>query len=106
MTYRDLDEQSNRVANGLRKLGVRKGDRVCILADNSPEFYYAYFGIIKIGGIAGPVNCWWQTGEIQYLLNDSGAVALFWRSQLPGAHRQDHRCDAGPEARHRTRGDR
>ena len=77
ITYRELDEQSNRVANGLLKLGVRKGDRVCILMDNSPEFFYAYFGIIKIGGIAGPVNCWWQTGEIQYLLNDSGAVCLF-----------------------------
>jgi long-chain acyl-CoA synthetase len=77
ITYRELDEQSSRMANGLLRLGVRKGDRVCILMDNSPEFYYAYFGIIKIGGIAGPVNCWWQTGEIQYLLNDAGAVALF-----------------------------
>jgi len=76
ITYRELDEQSTRVANGLQKLGVRKGDRVCILMDNSPEFFYAYFGIIKIGGIAGPINCWWQTGEIQYLLNDSGAVCL------------------------------
>jgi len=76
ITYRELDEQSTRVANGLQKLGVRKGDRVCILMDNSPEFFYAYFGIIKIGGIAGPVNCWWQTGEIKYLLNDSGAVCL------------------------------
>jgi long-chain acyl-CoA synthetase len=56
---------------------VKKGDRVCVLMDNSPEFYFAYLGIIKLGAIAGPVNCWWQTKEIQYLLNDSGAVALF-----------------------------
>lgn len=77
ITYRELDEQSNRVANSLLSLGVRKGDRVCLLMDNSPEFFYVYFGINKIGGIAGPVNCWWQTGEIHYLLNDSGAVALF-----------------------------
>ncbi len=76
ITYRDLDEQSDRVAHGLLRLGVQKGDRVCMLMDNSPEFYYTYFGINKIGAIAGPVNCWWQTGEIQYLLNDSGAVAL------------------------------
>jgi len=77
VTYRDLDERSSRVAAALRKLGIRKGDRVCLLMDNGPEFYYAYFGIIKLGAIAGPVNCWWQTGEIQYLLNDSGAAALF-----------------------------
>ncbi len=75
--YRELDERSSRVAGALLDLGVRKGDRVCILMDNSPEFYYAYFGINKIGAIAGPVNCWWQAGEIQYLLNDSGAAALF-----------------------------
>jgi long-chain acyl-CoA synthetase len=84
ITYRELDEQSNRVANGLLKLGVRKGDRVCLLMDNSPEFYYAYFGIIKIGAIAGPVNCWWQTGEIRYLLNDSGATALFFDHNYRG----------------------
>ncbi|HOD64913.1 MAG TPA: class I adenylate-forming enzyme family protein, partial [Smithellaceae bacterium] len=77
ITYRDLDDESNRIANGLLKLGVGKGDRVCLLMDNSPEFYYVYFGIIKIGGIAGPVNCWWQAAEIRYLLQDSGAVALF-----------------------------
>ena len=84
ITYRELDEQSNRVANGLLKRGVRKGDRVCLLMDNSPEFYYAYFGIIKIGAIAGPVNCWWQTGEIRYLLNDSGATALFFDHNYRG----------------------
>ncbi|HOI72711.1 MAG TPA: long-chain fatty acid--CoA ligase [Syntrophales bacterium] len=77
VTYRQLDERSSLIANGLRKLGIRKGDRVCLLMDNGPEFYYVYFGIIKLGAIAGPVNCWWQTGEIQYLLNDSGAAALF-----------------------------
>jgi len=78
ITYRELEEKSNSIANGLRKLGVNKGDRVCILMDNSPEFYYAYFGIIKLGAIAGPVNCWWQSEEIKYLLNDSGAVAIFF----------------------------
>ena len=77
ITYQDMDMRSSQIAAGLHKLGVKKGDRVCILMDNSPEFYYAYFGIIRLGAIAGPVNCWWQTKEIQYLLSDSGAVALF-----------------------------
>ena len=105
ITYRELDERSSRVANGLLKMGVRKGDRVCILMDNSPEFYDAYFGIIKIGAIAGPVNCWWQTGEIQYLLNDSGAVALFCDHAYRG---MSTRSSPGlrPETRHRTGRDR
>lgn len=98
ITYRQLDERSNRVANGLLKLGVRKGDRICILMDNSPEFYEAYFGIIKIGAIAGPVNCWWQTGEIQYLLNDSGAVALFFDHAYRG--HVDKVLDGTPALKH------
>ena len=84
ITYQDMDMRSSQIAAGLHKLGVKKGDRVCILMDNSPEFYYAYFGIIRLGAIAGPVNCWWQTKEIQYLLNDSGAVALFVEQHTGG----------------------
>jgi len=77
VTYRELDEKSDAIAKSLQGLGVKKGDRVCLLMDNSPEFYFTYFGIIKLGAIAGPVNCWWQTKEIAYLFNDSGAVAVF-----------------------------
>lgn len=98
ITYRDLDEQSNRIANGLLRLGVRKGDRVCMLMDNSPEFYYTYFGINKIGGIAGPVNCWWQIAEIQYLLKDSGAVALFCDHTYRG--HIDKTIDETPDLKH------
>lgn len=78
ISYRELDEKSTAVAASLQKMGIKKGDRVCMMMDNSPEFYYTYFGIIKAGAIAGPVNCWWQTTEIKYLLNDSGAVALIF----------------------------
>ncbi len=75
ISYREMDEKSASIAAGLQKLGVKKGDRVCLLMENSPEYYFAYFGIIRLGAIAGPVNCWWQTKEIEYLFNDSGAVA-------------------------------
>lgn len=51
VTYRDLDEQSNRIANGLLRLGVRKGDRGCMLMDNSPEFYYTYLKMLKQAGL-------------------------------------------------------
>jgi len=55
INYRDLDEQSNRVAGGLLKLGFGKAT-VCLLMDNSPEFYYTYFELTN-RAIAGPVNC-------------------------------------------------
>ncbi len=75
ISYREMEEKSASIAAGLERLGVGKGDRVCLLMENSPEYYFAYFGVIRLGAIAGPVNCWWQTREIEYLFNDSGAVA-------------------------------
>lgn len=80
ISYRELERKSAAVAAGLGSLGVKKGDRVCILMENSPEYYFAYLGIIRLGAIAGPVNCWWQTKEIEYLFRDSGAIAVIFDS--------------------------
>lgn len=73
--FREFNLRVNRFANALLGLGIGKGDIVCVYANNSPETLAAYFGIIKTGAIAGPVNSWWQVPEIEYLLNDSEAVA-------------------------------
>jgi len=73
--FREFDLRVNRFANALLEIGIRKGDIVCVYANNSPDALAAYFGIVKIGAIAGPINCWWQPPEIEYLLNDSRAVA-------------------------------
>lgn len=75
ISFSEFDLRVNRFANALLGLGMRKGDIVCVYANNSPDALAAYFGIAKIGAIAGPINCWWQPPEIKYLLNDSEAVA-------------------------------
>lgn len=75
-SYRDLDQMANRVANGLRGLGIRRGDRVALLLPNIPEFVFSYLGIQKIGAIAVSINSMLVGREIEFLLNDSGAVAL------------------------------
>ena len=54
MTYAELDEASNKVANAVMNMGVTKGDRVATLLPNSPEFVVIYFGIVKAGGIVVP----------------------------------------------------
>ncbi len=77
LTYRDLDEASDRVAAALTRLGVKDGEIVSMMMNNSPEFYTVFFGIHKAGAIAGPVNCWWQTSEVEYLLNDSSTKIFF-----------------------------
>ena len=56
LSYAELDEASNKVANALIKMGVSKGDRVAMLLPNSPEFAVIYFGITKIGAVAVPLD--------------------------------------------------
>jgi long-chain acyl-CoA synthetase len=76
ISFARFDLRVNRFANALLDLGLGKGDIVCVYANNSPDALVAYFGIIKIGATGGPINCWWQPPEIEYLLNDSRAVAV------------------------------
>ena len=56
LTYRDLRLAVNRVGNGLTRLGVAKGDRVCIYLDSSPEYLVSYFATWRIGAVAVPTN--------------------------------------------------
>ncbi len=76
LTYKELNLRANRVANGLQRLGVGKGDRVAIMLPNIPEFVYAFVGALKLGAIAVPFNTLYKGGEIQRILKDSGASVL------------------------------
>ncbi|MFC2034822.1 class I adenylate-forming enzyme family protein [Chloroflexota bacterium] len=71
LSYTDLDEASNRVANALIQMGVDKGDRVAMLLSNSPEFVITYFGIIKTGAIAVPLDAKYKVDELVSLFDDS-----------------------------------
>ena len=71
LSYAELDEASNRIANALIKRGVVKGDRVAILLPNIPEFPVIYFGIIKAGGIAVPLDVRYKVDELVYLCDNS-----------------------------------
>ncbi len=69
VTYSELDEASNKVANALMKMSVHKGDRVAMLLSNSPEFVSVFFGIIKTGGIAVPLDTRYKAGELARIFN-------------------------------------
>ncbi len=71
VTYKDLDERSNAFANYLLENGVTKGDVVSFMLGNNPDFFYCLIGIQKVGAIAGPVSCWLQAPEVDFLVNDS-----------------------------------
>jgi benzoate-CoA ligase family protein len=82
VSYHQLWEQVNRIGNALRALGVRIEERVAILLPDSPQFLYAFFGAIKIGAVAVPLNTYLQAPDYEYLLNDTRARILFVHATL------------------------
>ena len=82
ITYRQLNERVNRVANGLKALGVKKGDVVSVYLPNCPDYYYVWFGILKLGAVFGPINAMFKGDEVRHVLSDSGAVALITAEAL------------------------
>ena len=76
VTFSQLNEITNKVANMLYDLGIRKGDKVSVFLPNMPEFVYLYLGIPKIGAIIGPVNALFKSREVQFVVNHSQAKIL------------------------------
>lgn len=77
ITYRELDERSNQVAHVLLELGVRRGDRVGLLMEKSPENVAALFGILKSGSGYVPLPLSDPSARICQLIADCGMQVLF-----------------------------
>ncbi len=74
----DVLAQAGQIGDVLvNQLGVAKGDRVALAMRNYPEWISAFVAITSVGGVAVPLNAWWQTDELLYGLEDSGAVVCF-----------------------------
>ena len=69
ITWKEFDERANRFANLLFTRGVRKGDKVAILLMNCIEWLPIYFGILKAGAVAVPMNYRFDSNEIQYCVD-------------------------------------
>ncbi len=76
VSFRQLDEDSNRVARALIKMGVRRGDRVATLQASNPEFVAVFFGIIKAGAAAVPLDSRYVAGELERIFADCTPKAL------------------------------
>src|SRR5262249_2659620 len=84
VTYRQLLERVNRLGNALKKAGIRDEERVALLLVDTPEFAYCFFGSIKIGAVAVPINTLLQPAEYEYILNDCRArIVIVSESLLP-----------------------
>jgi long-chain acyl-CoA synthetase len=73
LTYGEVDAWANRIAGGLRRLGVRPGEKVALCAPNILEFPVVYYGILKAGAVVVPINVLLQSREFAYYLTDSEA---------------------------------
>jgi len=84
MTWRVFDEKANRLANLLIKRGIKKGDKVAILLMNCLEWLPIYFGILKAGAVAVPLNFRYTAEEIKYCLDLSDSCALIFGPEFIG----------------------
>jgi len=84
MSWRVFDEKANRLANLLLKRGIKKGDKVAILLMNCLEWLPIYFGILKAGAVAVPLNFRYTAEEIKYCLDLSDSVALIFGPEFIG----------------------
>jgi acyl-CoA synthetase (AMP-forming)/AMP-acid ligase II len=76
-SFGQLNERSNRLANALAELGVKKGDIVAILQVNCNHYLEAYYAVAKLGAIFAPLNFRAKADELTYMLNNCEARVLF-----------------------------
>ncbi|WP_328740326.1 AMP-binding protein [Streptomyces erythrochromogenes] len=74
--YAEADALSDSVAGHLAARGVRRGDRVAVMLQNTPHFVLAVLGAWKAGAVVVPLNPMYKSGEVGHVLRDSGAAAL------------------------------
>ncbi|MBN1140604.1 MAG: long-chain fatty acid--CoA ligase [Deltaproteobacteria bacterium] len=77
VSYRNLWAESEQITSGLQKTGIKKGDRVAILAVPSPRWVTAYLAILKADAIVVPVDKELKAGEVRHILTDCEARVIF-----------------------------
>lgn len=75
-TYNELNKNANIIASGLASLGIKKGDRVAILAPNSIETIATFLAVAKLGAITVGLNWRYRETEIRFMLENSGTCAV------------------------------
>jgi len=91
--FESFAKASIHLAQHLKRLGVRPGDRVALAMRNLPQWPVSFFATLLLGAISVPLNAWWTGRELHYALEDSGARVLIvdperqdriapWRDQL------------------------
>lgn len=80
-TYRDFADEVERVAAGLARRGVRRGDAVLLLLENSPAFLFCWFACARLGAVAIDTNTRYAADELHHALQLTGAVGAITHDQ-------------------------
>jgi long-chain acyl-CoA synthetase len=99
LTHQDVLQRMTRAGLALKRLGVRRGDRVAILSENRPGWAIADFASLCIGAADVPVYPTLPANQVRYILKDSGAVALFVSTAPQAAKIREIRAEL-PDLKH------
>lgn len=82
--FGEFADRTRRLAAGLRELGVRRGDKICIFLPNGMPFALAMFATARLGAIFVPAHAQFRAGELRYVVQHSDAVAVFTDPERQG----------------------
>lgn len=103
-TYAEFDRLSDNIAVNLLAAGLEPGDRIALHLTNGPDLAFAYFGCLKAGCIAVPINTRLKGREVDYILRHSGSACYLSQPDLCGEIATSCPAVAALEARYLTRG--
>jgi len=83
LTWQEFDAMANRLANALIARGIRKGDKIILLMVNCLEWLPVYFGILRTGALAVPLNFRFTATEIRYCAEIAEATAIIFGEEFP-----------------------
>src|SRR5215467_14445432 len=87
LTFKELDDRCNRMANALVSLGIRPGDRVALMFTNDYRFIESLLGAMRLGAVPVPLNIRMGDEAILHVIADSEAVVLIANSDMAGRAR-------------------
>lgn len=82
ITFKEMDNLTDRLAAGLASLGIKKGDRIGIFMPNTPQFVMAYFAVLKLGAIVVAINPLYTARELIHQTNDAGIEIMLVMSNF------------------------
>lgn len=84
LSYRELGDRVARVANGLKELGVKAGDRVALIMPNAPQHVIAFYAVLRLGAVVVEHNPLYTRDELEVQFRDHGAqVVIAWSKVAP-----------------------